>query len=268
MSVGGLVIIGVLFAAFLYLYISPLLQKLIEPAAQDPNPATTPGEDTEAGFAMDRSEEHSLMAWIRRRSRGRFADTTGNHCGPSPQSKRAGLSNSLAPNSRIATGEKLSRTSLFSRISIVPHLALPAKLPPAHSGRPSTPASAPLSPSRSQRSNLTAPPAVSSPLAQKPLRGTHKRLLVPARRISFLSNSAAANTETGSSRNESTSVSPNNTLTKATSRLNDASRSVSDCTLHPAFLTSPLKAVVVNKLNQSQPKHRVAPPTSALLREI
>ncbi|KAF5379149.1 hypothetical protein D9615_006043 [Tricholomella constricta] len=254
-SIGGLVIIGILFTAFLYLYISPLFRKPDEPAAEESNPTPIPSRDAEAGGSMDLSEKHSLIAWMRRCSRGRFADTTGSNRGFPPRSNRA--------ESRIPTpGNEKRCNSFFSRFSIVPHLALPLKLPPVYSSHPATPIPTPTPTSacssRSQRSNLTAPPAVSSPLAQIPIRGPAKRVFVPARRISFCSNSAPADVESGTSEPqpnpeliiESESVSLDRTPTKTTFRpRNEASRSVSESTLHPAWmarLPSPSKAVVVH----------------------
>ncbi|KAG6909485.1 hypothetical protein DXG01_017207 [Tephrocybe rancida] len=137
--------------------------------------------------------------------------------------------------------DKKRAPSFFSRISIVPHLALPLFPPPVYSSRPTSPArSASNMSSNTSRSSHTAAPIVSSPLAQQDPPA--KRSFLSTYRMSFRSNSAPADPENVAARTFLDRVS----LASLGSSLN-TSGNEADNALHPTWISrirSPSKDVV------------------------
>ncbi|GLB42208.1 hypothetical protein LshimejAT787_1102230 [Lyophyllum shimeji] len=199
LAVAGLAGIGIVLAVLAYFYISHLLRKAVAPRVPSrmSNVAHT-SDDTEAGGGTtDQSEKNSLMAWMRRRSRGRFADTTGSHRGgglpPPPPLQQRSSSATLVEK---PPGQAPTRmTSFFSRISIVPHLAAPPRAHnPDQRQRPAPPTGTFPSTVSSgiRRPNLHAAPTLSPPLAHGPHDAQSHANVVRANRTPLRSQAALA----------------------------------------------------------------------------
>jgi hypothetical protein len=171
-----LVIPALLFIVFLWFLISPLLRDKTVAAGRSKD------VDTEGLRSIeDQYEKASLLNWMRRSSRGRFADVAGNH---KPY-------NVNQPTQGKSEDRRFSFSTLFVRNSLVPHIVSVTVTPP-----PIYTATIP-----NAKHNDFAP-TVSSPLACAPLecvppeqgRLTVPRIFVPARRISLRSISGPSPT--------------------------------------------------------------------------
>jgi hypothetical protein len=156
-----------LFIAFLWFLISPILldATIIAPAARRRRDVDTEGLHS----IEDQRERDSLLSWMRRSSRGRFADTKGNNDAHNVSHHTQG---------RSKAHHRFSLSTFFARSSLVPHIATVTP-PPIYTITPAD----------------HFAPAISSPLAIPPLECApeHRQLLtvprifIPARRISLRS---------------------------------------------------------------------------------
>ncbi|RDB26891.1 hypothetical protein Hypma_004977 [Hypsizygus marmoreus] len=176
-AIAALVMIVTFFLIFFYFYISPLLRGRI-PSSSPPSsrfthaamnttqnsdimdveasagPAPTTGTQNEKFDPNTTTEQSTLLAWMRRRSRGRFADTTGNTRPLLNSRSRFSLfprplpdvNPSTPPRPRPGGTTGRSRPSFFSRISIIPRFVVQSEMqpgtpPPAYATHPGTPTS-------------------------------------------------------------------------------------------------------------------------------
>ncbi|KAG5654631.1 hypothetical protein H0H81_011606 [Sphagnurus paluster] len=241
-SIGGLVVIGIMILMFLYLYISPMFQKDLKPGPEESKTLPVPNGDAESGCVIDESEKNLLVAWMRRRSRGRFVNTMGSNRGTSPS----------RPNLDTPAIVTEKRNTFFSRISIVPHLTLPSKVQPAYDSRSHTLTTVSACSSQSYHTTL---PTISSPFAQKATEA--KRICDPVRRISFRTNLAPTNVH---DLHPSSQPKPESVVESRSERISDKTaspirpttpHSVSDGSLHPTWIPSPTRAAMITRADAS-----------------
>lgn len=205
-----LLIPALLFIVFLWFFISPILldKTVIAPAAR-----RSKDIDTGLHSIENQGEQASLLNWMRRSSRGRFADTEGNH---RPHNVKD------SSQRRSEAYHRFSLSTFFARSSLVPHIA-PVTPPPIYT------VTTPDQFSPTVSSPLTRPPLECVPSRQERMLSV-PRIFVPARRISLRSVSGPTLSPTMStlrpqmvarsvSISESTLLSPSSTIASLSSRI-------------------------------------------------
>ncbi|KAH0581344.1 hypothetical protein J132_03003 [Termitomyces sp. J132] len=228
-AICGFVVIGILFVVFLYLYISPLFkERPTEHKSKESDARTATSSDAEAGNDMDPTERSTLLAWMHRRSRGRFVDITGS----AHQNLEIPRPPKLEPRTN---GKRVN--SFFSRISAVPHLVFPSLPPPVYS----------------------TPPVPARTASDTSSKAPTKRPFLSACRMSFRSKSVFPDPEEVTSKALLDRVSlvslgyPVDNTTKS-------SRCTSDNSLHASWIPriqSPSKAILVDNARNCDSMLRV-----------
>lgn len=205
---------AILFAIYLWFYISPILKdkNVIAPFSQTKRNAR---EETKY-----ETEKNTLLVWMRRGSRGRFADTEGNR--RAPQTKE---------NERFSFFRQ--RAPLFARSSIIPPIPEITPPPPAYVSYPNSP---------TPEYRFPSPPRTPTPLRST---GGVQNLSVPA-----TLNRASFSTTTRPYLNRIFLSSPAPTIIRDENAAGQCLRPFQpprslDNTLHPSLLSLPVPSRAV-----------------------